>query len=120
MCGAGFLLLSSAGSMGSVFAAMVIAGLGMGCLMCAYIGRAAEIASSLAWVAFSIALVNAANGFGNFIHPTFVGLLDGIYGNIYGSAAIRIAGGALVAMGLVVGLFYLLTAKKRRGETILQ
>jgi MFS family permease len=120
VCGAGFLLLSSAGSMGSVFAAMVIAGLGMGCLMCAYIGRAAEIASSLAWVAFSIALVNAANGFGNFIHPTFVGLLDGIYGNIYGSAAIRIAGGALVAMGLVVGLFYLLTAKKRRGETILQ
>lgn len=29
VCGAGFLLLSSAGSMGSVFAAMVIAGLGM-------------------------------------------------------------------------------------------
>lgn len=119
-CGAGFILLSGAGSMGGVFAAMIVAGLGMGCLMCAYIGRAAEIASSLAWVAFSIALVNAANGFGNFIHPTFVGLLDSVYGGVYGSRAILIAGAALTAMGVVVGVFYLLTAKQRRGESILQ
>lgn len=119
VCGLGFVLLSRAPAMEQVFLAMVIAGLGMGCLMCAYIGRAAEIASSLAWVAFSIALINAANGLGNFIHPSFVGLLDRIYGNIYGGKAILLAGSALVVMGVLVGIVHLATRNSRKNETIL-
>ena len=120
LCGIGFVLLSLSGSMAAVFGSMIVAGLGMGCLMCAYIGRAAEISSSLAWVAFSIALVNAANGFGNFIHPTIVGMLDNIYGGVYGGKAIMIAGSALIVMGILVGIFYILTSKKRKDEIILQ
>lgn len=105
VCGAGFFLVSTAKSMTALYCFMIIAGLGMGCLMCSYIGRAAEVAK-LAFVAFSISMITSANGLGNFIHPAFVGWMDGILGNIYGQKAILFAGVALIVMGVLTGIVY--------------
>jgi MFS family permease len=98
---------------------ITIAGLGTGLCLCGYLGRAAEI-TELPYVAFAISLVVSGNGIGNFIHPTVVGLLDNLFGNIYGCGAILIAGLSLLVMGVIILAVYLATANRRIGEKILQ
>lgn len=112
VCGLGFYLVSAAESMTALYGFIWIAGLGMGCLMCCYIGRAAEVAD-LTFVAFSISLITSANGLGNFIHPAFVQALDGAAGNVFGQKAIATAGIALVLLGVLVGIVYAAAGKRR-------
>ena len=97
---------------------LAVAGFGTGALLCAYLARAEEL-SKLAYVAFSVSMVAAANGLGNFVHPTIVSALDTAIGGVFGRGAINIAGISLAVMGAVLLCVYLATAKNRENEQIL-
>ncbi|MFR3288965.1 MAG: hypothetical protein ACLTSG_00930 [Lachnospiraceae bacterium] len=97
---------------------LMLAGFGTGALLCAYLARAEEL-SRLAYVAFSVSMMAAANGLGNFIHPTFVSLCDSLFGGVYGRGAIKASGVSLAAMGMILLIIYLVTAKNRLNEKLL-
>ena len=56
---------------------------------------------------------------GNFIHPTFVSLCDSLFGGVYGRGAIKASGVSLAAMGMILLIIYLVTAKNRLNEKLL-
>lgn len=116
--GAGFFGAAMSHSLMAVIMFLMLAGFGTGALLCAYLARAEEL-SRLAYVAFSVSMMAAANGLGNFIHPTFVSLCDSLFGGVYGRGAIKASGVSLAAMGMILLIIYLVTAKNRLNEKLL-
>jgi predicted transporter protein len=116
--GAGFFGVAMSHSLMAVIMFLMLAGFGTGALLCAYLARAEEL-SRLAYVAFSVSMMAAANGLGNFIHPTFVSLCDSLFGGVYGRGAIKASGVSLAAMGMILLIIYLVTAKNRLNEKLL-
>lgn len=116
--GAGFIGVAASHSLPAIMISLAVAGFGTGALLCAYLARAEEL-SKLAYVAFSVSMVAAANGLGNFVHPTIVSALDTAIGGVFGRGAINIAGISLAVMGAVLLCVYLATAKNRENEQIL-
>ena len=82
-------------SLMAVIMFLMLAGFGTGALLCAYLARAEEL-SRLAYVAFSVSMMAAANGLGNLSTNHRIALrfaLRGVYGRGAIKAFRRLSGG---------------------------
>ncbi len=110
----GYFAVSGVYTVQGVYGSILLSGLGMGIVVSSYFRRVSEI-TALPYVAFSVSMIATANGLGNFIHPTIVGLISKIIRtSAYGRIAINISAYALLIIGISTLCVYAVTALKSK------
>ena len=90
---------------GELIIILIFAGMGTGCSLCAYIGRASEVVD-LQWVAFSIGLISAAQAIGAVIHPWVIEWVSKAFNIGVGKPAIVFAGCVMLGFAVLTAIVY--------------
>ncbi len=103
--GGGWLLSAFSKSLVELIIILIFAGMGTGCSLCAYIGRASEVVD-LQWVAFSIGLISAAQAIGAVIHPWVIEWVSKAFNIGVGKPAIVFAGCVMLGFAVLTAIVY--------------
>jgi hypothetical protein len=102
--GIGFFMCASSYAITTIYLALLICGIGNGFVVPAYFAHVSKITAP-AYVAFSVAMISAAQGLGNFIVPVFVNVIVRAFSRDYGRFPILFSSFALVFFGIVLTLW---------------
>jgi MFS family permease len=102
--GIGFLMCASSHTIATIYLSLLVCGVGNGFVVPAYFSHVSRITAQ-AYVGFSVAMIAAAQGLGNFIVPVFVNLIVKGFSRNYGRFPILFSSFALVSLGVILTLW---------------
>ncbi|MFP3089314.1 MFS transporter [Treponema sp. TIM-1] len=102
--GIGFFMCASSYTIVTIYFSLLICGIGNGLVVPAYFAHVSKI-TARGYVAFSVAMISAAQGLGNFIVPVFVNMIVRAFSRDYGRFPILFSSFALMSLGIVLTLW---------------